>query len=431
MGDLRLPLAAIVAAFRAKVEQRRCAADAAPPPDTELTPPQLTLPGPSQAEPQEPQLIFWLASARKAIALRQTVYLIIWCALHHLNRYSGGSGILPTDKRGLEKVARLVGRSPHRIRFILKAGDGIWWERLPGARVRIFGQKKIAGMLSKRAAEAGIADPLEPDIHCEAPLATLRLGLNEFHGFMLGAWLAERGPNGFMVIWEVFGKWWGHSRPQMQDWIDAVGILKQHNAGYKPFPLLSAGDDLDANQADLQQDPQDIGFKHSGFWLEERQGQVYLGFQRGNTYYGTQRRRTRIAGKARKVNEAIRKCAGDIGDEIIRDAFGLSGGFITHPDPDPDQVGVSAGRRLSDMLSDLFPRLDGNGTGFLDAWNKLTARGRLFLKRTNFRDANAFYKACQKRSGADLYLFQASVRLFRPNAYSRTNWWGIWYHREA
>ncbi|MBN1137683.1 MAG: hypothetical protein JXM73_13940 [Anaerolineae bacterium] len=429
MDSLRAPLAAIVAAFREKVEQRRNAAAPTPQTVAEPTPQQPTQPEPAQVEPQEPQVIFWLASARKAIALKQTIYLILWLALQHINRQAGGSGILPTGKRGLEKIARLVGLSPDRTRVILKAGDGIWWERLPGARVRIFSQKKIAGMLSKRAAEAGTADPLEPDVHCEAPLATLRLGLSEFQGFMLGAWLAERGPNGFMVIWEVFGKLWGHSRPQMQDWIDVVGILKQHNAGYKPFPLLSHGDDLDANEADLRQDPQDIGFKHSGFWLEEREGQVYLGFQRGNTYYGTQPRRTRIAGKARKVNEAIRKCAGDIGDEVIRDALGLSGGFIPHPDPDPNRVGVSAGRRLSDVLSNLFPNLDGNGTGFLNAWNKLTARGRLFLKRTNFRDANAFYSACQKRSGTDLYLFQANVRLFRPNAYSRTKWWGIWYHQ--
>lgn len=424
MDSLRAPLAAIVAAFREKVGQRRNVA--APTPQTVAEPETQQ---PAQPDQAEPQVVFWLAGARKAIALKQTIYLALWLALHHINRHASGSGILSTGKHELEKIARLVGLSPDYIRTILKHGDGTWWQRLPGARIRLFSQEKVNKHLTELATRSGITDPGEPDVHCRMPLSTLKAGLVTFQGSVFSAWLAERGPNGFMATWDALARLWGHSRAQLEDWIKATGIIKQHNAGYKRYPQLSP-DKLGTLEEELRQNPDDAGFSHSGIWLEVHEGQVYLGFQRGNTYYSASPpRRTRTAGKARKVNQAIRECAGDYGDEIIRDAIGRPGGFIAHPDPHP--VGVTAGRRSSDVLSDLFPALDGSGAGLLAAWNKLTEKGRIFWKRTNYRDSEAFRKARRKRPDADLYLFQNHVRIIRTNGFSRTKWWGIWLHVRA
>lgn len=189
---------------------------------------------------EEFEVIFWLATARKAIALKQTMHFIIWLALHQLNRQHGSSGILPADDQATAQLAGLVALSPGQIVNTLKTGDGIWWQYLPEARLRLFSQEKTSNRLTLLAAEANVTDPGELEVRCQMPLITLKAGQKEFESFIFDAWIAERGPKGLKTTWNNITNLWACSQAQIIAWIEAAGALRPPNSdsgSLSPFSL--------------------------------------------------------------------------------------------------------------------------------------------------------------------------------------------------
>lgn len=87
IADVLAKLVPGITTLRNHLERRQEAAAPAPQIIANDQQPQET-----EQHKEEPQVIFWLASARLAIALNLTVYLIVWLALHHIrvpSEYTG------------------------------------------------------------------------------------------------------------------------------------------------------------------------------------------------------------------------------------------------------------------------------------------------------------------------------------------------------
>lgn len=186
-----------------------------------------------QYQEEASQIVFWLAGARKAIALKQTTYLMLWLALHHINRQTGGSGILPIGQQDIDPITFLVGHRHARLKCLLKSRDGTWWECIPKDRVRLFSQKKIGGYLAKWAAKSSIGDPAEPDLRCQIPLDDFKVGQQAFEALVFTTWVAERFPNGLQADWDGLTRLWGHSPDEIRHWASY----------YEPVTFVSGGFD--------------------------------------------------------------------------------------------------------------------------------------------------------------------------------------------
>lgn len=192
-----------------------------------------------------PQVIFWLATARKAIALKQTMYLISWLALHHLNRQSDSSGILPANEQVTAQIANLVAVSPGQLISIFDTGNGAWWDHIQESRLRIYSQEKTSNRLTLLATEANVADPHEPEVRCQMPLAILKASQREFQSFIFDAWIAERSPNGLKTTWNKITNLWSCSQAQIVEWIETAGAMRQPSAGSGLLSTLSLEDNPD------------------------------------------------------------------------------------------------------------------------------------------------------------------------------------------